>query len=910
MWKLFVPLALLVIGSSACPVETSVREFDSYRLPNKTIPTHYDLYLDTNVHLGELGYSGNVKIRIEVLESTTEIVLHSTRSVIEKLELRNSNQLAVSLKGYDFVADKQFLVIDTMEIMPAGSTYVLDIDFTNSLDRTDAAGFYRSSYVNAEGVTKYLGLTQFESTDARSAFPCFDEPGIKTTYSVQIACGVEYTARANAPALGIQLLPGGKKLTTFQTTPRMQTYLVAFLVSDFTSERQVVSQPHQIAVSTFARPTARHLLTYSVDASVRFLRELEIYFDQTYAMSKIDNAAIANNDFAAGAMENWGLVTYRESTILFDPETQGESQQLSVVGIVGHEYVHQFFGNLLAPQWWSYLWLNEGFARLYQYYVSEFSHPELNMRDRFASVREGALNTDASATVRPMTHYVETPAEISRLFDNIAYAKAASVLRMLNYAITEPTFQKGLRYYIQQNKDHGVANEENLFDSLEQAAKEDAQLPQSLTMNEIFRSWSNQPGAPVVTVKRVGDTNTYLFNQERLYSSPPETPGGQSWWIPISFGTSSSNGEYSSSAAFWMPPHVPDVSFAFQLDEGDFLVINPLARGYYRVNYDTQTWENIISALYESPDKFHRLTRSQLIDDVMNLAHAGKLDYFMAFQVLDYLTEESDSIPWSTASSNLKFLERMLRHDGEALDNLKSYSSMLAANLLATYGFESIKGESADDEAARLIALELACNSDDSCQAAAAQRLRSSRNSESFVIGTKTEQVLICSQMRKSDTSDFSMMLNSLKNTRDSIARSYLIDTIACFENEQSINTLLDSLKSNDFAASEKTQILKSVYSNSQTGLNAIIDMFDSATNVCEEMNIPERQLNALLEDMAEYITQADAASRLTNLVKRKSPRTQLVDTIQVKLRENQSWVQRNAAIVSELLKTPPQIDM
>lgn len=152
----------------------------------------------------------------------------------------------------------------------------------------------------------------------------------------------------------------------------MQTYLVAFLVSDFASERQVVSQPHQIAVSTFARPTASHLLTYSVDASVRFLRELEIYFDQTYAMSKIDNAAIANVDFAAGAMENWGLVTYRESTILFDPETQGESQQLSVVGIVGHEYAHQFFGNLLAPQWWSYLWLNEGFARLYQYYVSEF----------------------------------------------------------------------------------------------------------------------------------------------------------------------------------------------------------------------------------------------------------------------------------------------------------------------------------------------------------------------------------------------------------------------------------------------------------------------------------------------------------------------------------------------------------
>lgn len=909
MLKICVPLALLAVASLAWPVDQSVRAFDTYRLPNQTVPTHYDLYLDTNLHLADLDYSGNVKIRIQVLESTSQIVLHSKRSEIVRLELRNSNQLAISLKSFEMDADKDFLIVNTKETLPAGSTYVLDIDFTNSLDRTDAAGFYRSSYVNAEGVTKFLGVTQFESTDARSAFPCFDEPGIKTTYSVQIACGLDYNARSNAPALGIQLLPAGKKLTTFQTTPRMQTYLLAFLVSDFISERQVVFQPHQIAVSTFARPTASHQLTYSVDASVRFLRELEIYFDQRYAMSKIDNVAIANSDFAAGAMENWGLVTYRESTILLDPESQGESQQLQVVGIVGHEYTHQFFGNLLAPQWWSYLWLNEGFARLYQYYVSEFSHPELKMRDRFASVRESALNLDASATVRPMTYYVETPGEISRLFDNIAYAKSASVLRMMNYAITEPTFQKGLRYYIQQNKDHGVANEENLFDSLEQAAKEDAQLPQSLTMHEIFRSWSNQPGAPVVTFKRVGDTNEFVFNQERFYNTPPETPGQQSWWIPISFFTPSSNGQYNSSAAFWLPPHVSDFSYRIDVAESETLLVNPLARGYYRVNYDAQTWENIISNLYESPEKFHRLTRSQLVDDAMNLAHAGKLDYFTAFQVFVYLNEETDFIPWSTASSNLQFLKRMLRHDSEALANLESYSSMLAANLLATYGLESIKGESADDESARLIALEWACNSDESCQAEAAQKLRSSRRSQTFTIGSKTEQLLVCSQMRKADYSDFSMMLSSLKNTRDSISRSYLVDTISCVENGQSINKLLNALKSDDFGAAEKVQVLKSVYSNSLTGLNAIIDMFDSTTNVAENMNINKRQLHALLEDMAEYTVQPESAERFAEFVKREAP-THLVHTIQAKLRENESWIRRNAAIVSDMLKTPPQIDM
>ncbi|XP_062537673.1 aminopeptidase N-like [Armigeres subalbatus] len=908
MFNLAVPLALLIVATSASPVDKSVRAFDTYRLPNATIPTHYDLYLDTNVHLDDLAYSGTVKISIQVVESTNQIVLHSTRSVIVSLVLRNSNQLSVALKGYDFDEDKDFLVVDTAEALSVGSSYVLEIDFTNSLDRTDAAGFYRSSYVNAEGVTKYLGVTQFESTDARSAFPCYDEPGIKTTYKVHIASGLSYNARSNAPALGIQILPEGKKLTTFQTTPRMQTYLLAFLVSDFVGERQVVYQPHQIAVSTFARPTANDQLTYSVDASVRYLREMEIYFDQTYALSKIDNAAISVADFSAGAMENWGLVTYRETYILFDPETDGEDQQVRIVGIVGHEYAHQFFGNLLAPEWWSYLWLNEGFAQFYQYYVAEYSHPELNMRDRFASQRESALSADASETVRPMTYYVETTTEISRLFDTVAYAKSASVLRMFNYAVTEPTFQKGLRYYIQQNKEHGVVNEENLFDSLEQAVKEDSQLPQDLTIHEIFRTWSNQAGAPVVTVTRVGDTDEFLFNQERYYTTAPKTPGQESWWIPISFFTPSSNGQYNSSAAFWLPPNSPDYSQRITLAEGDYLTVNPLARGYYRVNYDEGNWENIIATLYDTPEVFHRLTRSQLVDDAMNLAHAGKLDYFIAFQVFDYLNHETDFIPWSTASSNLNFLKRMLRHDSEALENLETYSSMLASNLLATYGFEAIKGESADAEGTRLIALEWACSSDDSCQAEAAQRLRSSRRADSFVIGSTAEQKLLCSRMRKTVYDEFATMLNSLQATVDPIARSKLIDTISCVEDESSIDALIDTIKSNNVVASEKEQILRSIYRNSLSGLNAVIELLDTTTSIAEDLNINNRQLFALLEDMADYTVQLEAAERLVDISERFAP-TQLVSTIQVKLRDNQNWVQRNGAIVSGMLKTPSQIN-
>ncbi|XP_053685993.1 aminopeptidase N-like [Sabethes cyaneus] len=901
MLKLYLLVALFASICLANPFRDRSREFDTYRLPNTTVPTHYSLYLDTNVHIGELEYKGNVQISITALEQTRQVVLHSVRSVINRLELLNSQQLAVPIHGYEFDEDKQFLIVNTKDTLAVGTNYVLDIDFTNSLDRTDKAGFYHSYYQAADGETRHLGVTQFEPCDARSSFPCYDEPGIKTTYDVKIACGVEYNAKANAPALGITLLPEGKKLTTFQRTPRMQTYLVAFLVSDFVSERQISSEPKQLAVSTLARPTARDQLTYSVDASVRFIREMEKYFDYSYAMSKIDNVAVDDDQFGAGAMENWGLVTYRESTLLFDPSVHDEQRQRNVVGIVGHEYTHQFFGNLLAPKWWSYLWLNEGFARLYQYYVAEFSHPEFNMRERFSTVRETALNTDASPTVRPMTHYVETPTEISRLFDNIAYAKAASVLRMFSYAFTEPTFQKGLQYYIKQNKD-GVVEEQDLFDSLAQAVEEDGKLASGMTVHELFGSWSNQPGAPVVTVKRVGETNTFSFSQERFYNEPQDNPGSQSWWIPITYFTPSSNGIYNSSAAFWMPPGKQEVEYEVDLQENDFVLINPLARGYYRVNYDPQTWESLIYNLYENTKSIDKLSRSQLIDDAMNLAHAGRLDYNTAFKLFEYLQHEVEYVPWATANANLKFLKRMLRNDLEAVKTLESYAARLAKNVLSVYGYNARTDETLDDKEVRLIALEWACAYDPQCQLEAGTRFENMRKRTVFSIQSKAEQIIVCNKVREIGYNDFANLLESFKSIHDYDKRSYLLEALACSTDEVTIRQYLNNIMTHNFGGSEKLRALQAIYQNSFEGMLAVIEMFDSPSNLMKEMKWNQREFHALLEDLAEYAVDPLAAVQLTNFVQREAP--DRLSTIQTKLQYNQNWIQRNAVIVSEMLKT------
>lgn len=203
----------------------------------------------------------------------------------------------------------------------------------------------------------------------------------------------------------------------------MQTYLLAFLVSDFALKRDYANSTKKITVQSMARPTHANQLMYSLDSSVKLIDELQKYFDHPYELSKIDSVGIRNNDFAAGAMENWGLVTYRESYFLIS-ETSNDNNKRSVVTVIAHEFAHQFFGNLMAPKWWSYLWLNEGFATFYEYYLSDRTHPELLIKQRFSSgALQSALQVDGSATIRSMTHYVETVQEIDRLFDRIAYEK-------------------------------------------------------------------------------------------------------------------------------------------------------------------------------------------------------------------------------------------------------------------------------------------------------------------------------------------------------------------------------------------------------------------------------------------------------------------------------------------------------
>ncbi|XP_055597317.1 aminopeptidase N-like [Uranotaenia lowii] len=874
--------------------------WDSFRLPNTTRPTHYDLLIETGIHAGVLDYNGTVKISIKILETTNQIVLHSTRSTLIDVDLKNDNELPIPIWKHEFDNEKDFLVITTVNELDKGASVQLEISFTNSIDRTDQSGFYRTSYSNEEGVVKNAGVTQFQACEARSSFPCYDEPGIKTTFDVRITCGLDYHARSNADISAVTIISKEKKLVTFKRTPPMQTYLLAFLVSDFSVERDFANATKKITVQSMVRASQTSKLSYSVDASIKLINELQSYFDHPFEMNKIDSVGIRDADFAAGAMENWGLVTYRESLFLAT-ESSSNTVKRDVASTIAHEFAHQFFGNLMAPSWWSYLWLNEGFATLYEYYLTDRTHPELLTKDRFPAVAlQTALNADGSATVRPMTHYVETVPEIDRLFDRIAYDKSGSVLRMLQYALGESTFVKGLQYYIKENQ-NSVVEPRNLYKSLQKAVDEDNVLPESASISDILDSWSRQPGAPVVTVVRSDDNNYVLFKQARYFSVAQPTENEQTWWIPIF----SSSGEDEKTPAFWIPQSQREMNVSLQLQSDDPLVINPTRTGYYRVNYDQQNWDLIVETIDSNASYFSPTTVAMLIDDSMNLAHAGYLEHNTSFLIMDQLRKNSDYLPWKAAHQNILLLEKMLATELNAKDLLRRYVLQLTENLLEIYGLEERKGENVNDHDIRLIAIDLTCRmGQTTCTEHAEDKLRILQpRAGLFSIRSDTQQRWYCNGLRAARQVQWDIFKQSLQSEQDSVGRQYLLDSLACVRDRAVLGHVLDYLTGSSSSNQEILRFLGTAAEQGAIGLDLALDYLSSQHDEFDNQLDTRRGVEKLLVKLADSIVDRTRAKHFLQLVRLYLGATEFEKILATKLDEQIQWKETNAELVRDTLE-------
>ncbi|MFB5613288.1 MAG: M1 family metallopeptidase, partial [Nitrosarchaeum sp.] len=450
----------------------------------KVIPVNY--VLEFEPIFKNFTFIGKETITVNCKESVNSITLHCAELKIRSCHVRHNG---VSEKAITKIDPKKEELTIIIKNKIKGSAFI-EVDFVGTLnDRL--LGFYRSQY-KQNGKVKYLATTQFEAADARRAFPCWDEPEAKATFDISIIAENKFTAISNMPVTSKKRIKN-KTIYKFAKTPIMSTYLIYLAVGEF---EYLVGKTGKIQIRVITTKGNKSKGKYSLELGKKLLSSYEKYFGIKYPLPKLDLIAIP--DFAAGAMENWGAITFRETILLYDPKTSSTRTKQYIAEVISHEIAHQWFGNLVTMKWWNDLWLNESFATFMATKFVDKFYPEWDLWNQFV---EDAMNTamglDSLKNTHPIDVKVNSTSEIREIFDAISYDKGGCVLRMLEHYVGESNFQKGLKHYLNEFK-YKNAEGKDLWDAIGKISK--------MPVRTMVSTWLKQPGFPVVEIEKKDST--------------------------------------------------------------------------------------------------------------------------------------------------------------------------------------------------------------------------------------------------------------------------------------------------------------------------------------------------------------------------------------------------------------------
>uniref|UniRef100_A0A8D0AKX0 Aminopeptidase n=1 Tax=Sander lucioperca TaxID=283035 RepID=A0A8D0AKX0_SANLU len=613
------------------------------RLPRYIIPLHYHLLLHPN--LTSLSFTGSVQIQIDVQNNTNWVVLHSKGLQISKATIVDQNLAHLSDQVLPVLHNPSHdqIGIFSPRVLSSGQKYFLYIEFGAEL-ADGFYGFYRSNYRTSTGETRTLASTHFEPTSARMAFPCFDEPSFKANFSVRIRRSPEYISLSNMPVVKTVEINDGLLEDQFDASVKMSTYLVAFVICDFKSVTATTSSGVQVSI--YAAPEKWLQTSYALEVAVKMLDFYEEYFNIRYPLPKQDLIAIP--DFQSGAMENWGLTTYRETSLLFDPLTSSISDKLWVTMVIGHELAHQWFGNLVTMEWWNDIWLNEGFARYMEYISVEATYPDLKVEEYLLHTCFSAVGHDSLNSSRPISSPAENPTQIKQMFDTVSYDKGACVLHMLRHFLTDDVFQRGIVRYLRKYS-YRNAHNQDLWDSLANDFISGKHW-EHLDLTAMMNTWTLQKGIPLVTVTRKGPR--LLLRQDRFLRTV------FLWHIPLTFKTDASN----TIHRHLMTTHTDSIHIG---EEVSWVKVNTDMTGYYVVHYENGGWDEMAKLLRENHTALSYKDRTHLIHNVFQLVTAGHLPLNKGLDLIGYLQSETHNVPLLEGLGYLEAFYRMIEKRNE-----------------------------------------------------------------------------------------------------------------------------------------------------------------------------------------------------------------------------------------------------
>ncbi len=609
-----------------------------YRLPRTVTPSAYRLELTPDLRAASFG--GTVEIDLTVHERTDRVVLNAAELEIGPVELERSGDgptAVLAPTAVDLDADEERATVVFAEPLAPGAA-TLRLGFTGVLNDM-LHGFYRSTFADEHGTEQVIATTQMESTDARRAFPCFDEPDLKATFEVTLVVDDALAAFSNGPVVHEQPAPGGKRRVRFAPTMAMSTYLVAFVVGplEATDPVDVDGVPLRIVHP----PGKSDLTPFALEVGAHALRFFTGYFGLPYPADKLDLVAIP--DFAFGAMENLGCVTFRESVLLIDPDQAARVELERVADVVCHEIAHMWFGDLVTMRWWNGIWLNEAFATFMEVLAVDAFRPEWQRWVSFGVEREAAMAVDGLHATRPVEFPVGRPEEAQGMFDVLTYQKGGSVLRMLEQFLGADVFRDGIRDYLRTHA-HGNTETSDLWDALERAS--------GRAVRSIMSTWIDQGGYPLLRVGEDGTVTQSAFS----YRGDPGGAIGTDWLVPV----------------LTRPLEAPDRSASPMLlttpaaaDGGAVRLVNAGGSGYYRVAYPPATIARLAAGLSDLAP----LERYNLVSDSWAAALAGRAPLPDLLHLARALSDrhEDDPSVWSVVIGALGLFDRAIPADDRPL---------------------------------------------------------------------------------------------------------------------------------------------------------------------------------------------------------------------------------------------------
>lgn len=647
----------------------------SIRLASHITPTRYDLTLKPD--LENFVFEGNETIDILIDKDTKSITLHSKDIDIQTAEIKIGKEVQFADK-IEYNKDDETATFLFKKSIKKGKTK-LKIVFSGIISES-LRGFYRSRY-EIDGMTKHLATTQFEATDARRAFPCFDEPAQKAIFDVHLVIPGDHIAISNTLPINVAEHESGYKIVSFAPTPKMSTYLLAFIIGQFEYLEGSTSGQNPILVRVYTTPGKKHQAKFALEVAIKSLEFYNEYFKIPYPLDTLDMIAIP--DFESGAMENWGAVTYRETAILIDEEHSSLSSRQWVALVIAHELAHQWFGNLVTMEWWTDLWLNEGFASYIEYLAVDNIFPEWKIWEQFlTSDTAVALRLDALSNSHPIEVKVHHPNEISEIFDAVSYSKGASVIKMLADYIGHDAFQKGLQHYLKKHS-YKNTNTVDLWEAFEKTSKK--------PIKEIMKNWTSKTGYPLLSVSK--NKLGYTISQERFFSSrikAIENKDKTLWQIPVSYDSNNENLKLLLTKN-------KSPLIGSQIGK-----VNKNESTLSRVKYDPETLDSL--AIKIQNKELSTVDRLGIIRDLFALAEGGYTETVVPLEFVLNYKDEKEYIVWAEIASGINRIKNILIEEKQK-EMFDRYALSVFSPLAAHVGFEKKEGESHADTFLRNLAL-------------------------------------------------------------------------------------------------------------------------------------------------------------------------------------------------------------